>query len=97
MTKKQFKWSAEKNELLKKTLNRISFEDVVFTIENQGTLDDIEHPSRPNQRIFVIEHGQHIYGVPYVESEDEIFLKTAFPSRKLRTQYAKKTDKRIPS
>ena len=42
-----------------------------------GTLDDIVHPNAtdyPNQRIFVIQIQDYVYLVPYVESQDEIFL-----------------------
>ncbi len=29
----------------------------------------------------------YVYAVPYVETSDGIFLKTAFPSRRLKTAY----------
>lgn len=53
-------------------------------------LDDIEHPNKtkyPNQRVFVVEVDEYAYLVPYVESDDEIFLKTVIPSRKATKQY----------
>ncbi|MCB2262342.1 MAG: hypothetical protein LGR52_05290 [Candidatus Thiosymbion ectosymbiont of Robbea hypermnestra] len=36
----------------------------------------------PTKRILVLEIKGYAYVVPYVESEDTIFLKTVFPSRK---------------
>lgn len=53
-------------------------------------LDDIEHPNKakyPNQRVFVVEVDEYAYLVPYVESDNEIFLKTVIPSRKATKQY----------
>jgi hypothetical protein len=53
-------------------------------------LDDIAHPNReqyPHQRIFVTLIGGYVYLVPYVENEEEIFLKTIIPSRKAAKAY----------
>ncbi len=41
---KSFNWEPEKNEMLKKK-RRISFEHVVFAIENDQLLDVLEHPN----------------------------------------------------
>ncbi|HBF24629.1 MAG TPA: hypothetical protein DDW43_03835 [Nitrosomonas sp.] len=57
---------------------------------NGGLLDDIIHPNTtdyPNQRIFVIQIHDYVYLVPYVENQDEIFLKTIIPSRKFTRIY----------
>ena len=35
----------------------------------------------------VVNISEYIYLVPYVESEDEIFLKTIIPSRKATKKY----------
>ncbi|MBC8374429.1 MAG: BrnT family toxin [FCB group bacterium] len=84
-------WNAEKNELLKKERG-ISFEIMAFQIENENILDVIEHPNQdkyPEQRIFVIEFEEYAYFVPFVENDDEIFLKTIIPSRKATKDYIK--------
>jgi hypothetical protein len=55
-----------------------------------GLLDDIEHPNRqkyPGQRVLVVLANAYVYAVPYVPTPDGIFLKTAFPSRRLKAQY----------
>ncbi len=86
---KIFSWSAEKNQILIAERNT-SFEEVVFYIHNGGLLDDISHPNSanyPDQRIFVIDINDYAYLVPYVESGDEIFLKTVIPSRKFTKLY----------
>jgi len=86
---KIYNWNAEKNELL--IIERgISFEEIVFYIENGGLLDDIAHPNKrdfSHQRIFIVAVDNYVYLVPHVESEEEIFLKTIIPSRKFTKIY----------
>ncbi len=68
----------------------VSFEDVVFYLQQGTLLDDLEHPNpekHSNQRIFVLEIDEYVYLVPYVEDAKEIFLKTIIPSRKATKQY----------
>jgi uncharacterized DUF497 family protein len=86
---KIYNWNAEKNELL--IVDRgVSFEEVVFYIENGGLLDEIAHPNSrvySHQRIFIVAIETYVYLVPYVESEGEVFLKTIIPSRKFTKIY----------
>ena len=91
---KPINWSSEKNRQLIKERN-ISFENVIFCLQNNALLDDMSHPNRekyPHQRVFVVAIDDYVYLVPYVESEDEIFLKTVIPSRKATKNYMKKGD-----
>ena len=84
-----YDWDSEKNKLLIGDRG-ISFEEVVFFIENGGLLDEIAHPSQDeysHQRIFIVAIKEYVYLVPFVESEDEIFLKTIIPSRKFTKIY----------
>ncbi len=88
---KIFRYSYEKNELLKKERN-ISFENVILSIENGDLIDDIEHQNKekyPNQNIFIIlvKIKEYVYLVPYVEDEEMIFLKTIIPSRQMNKKY----------
>ena len=86
---KVFNWNSEKNHQLILERDR-SFEEVIFHIENGGLLDDICHPNAvvyPHQKIFVVEIDHYAYLVPYVETDDEIFLKTVIPSRKFTKLY----------
>ena len=90
---KSLMYSYEKNTLLKEERG-IGFEDVVLSLENGDLLDDISHPNKekyPNQDIFIIfiRIKDYVYLVPYVETEDEIFLKTIIPSRKMNKKYLK--------
>jgi uncharacterized DUF497 family protein len=86
---KRINWNAEKNQLLMSERG-ISFEDVVFALQSGKLLDDLVHPKNskyPNQRMFVVEVDQYAWLVPYVENEDEIFLKSVIPSRKATKHY----------
>jgi hypothetical protein len=68
----------------------ISFEAVVYFIEKGQVLDDIEHPNKEkygNQNIFIVNINDYVYLVPYLESENEIFLKTIIPSRRATKKY----------
>ena len=77
-------WNKKKNQTL--IGNRgISFEDILFALDNNKLIDDVPHPNKkkyPNQRIMMINIGNYIHAIPYVENEKEIFLKTIIPSRK---------------
>ena len=86
---KYFSWNNEKNQLLK-TERNISFEEVVFQIEKKRILDIVEHPNQEKykgQKIFIISIHNYVYLVPFMESEEEIFLKTIIPSRKATRKY----------
>ncbi len=87
--KKVFNWNDEKNLTLIAERG-VSFEDVVFYIQQGKLLDDLCNPNQkkyPNQRIFVVEIDAYAYLVPYIEDDREIFLKTIIPSRKATKQY----------
>jgi uncharacterized DUF497 family protein len=86
---KAFDWNPDKNQQLIEERG-ISFEDVIFFLQGDGLLDDIEHPNRqkyPDQRVFVVAIDGYAHLVPYVETDDRIFLKTIIPSRKATKQY----------
>ncbi|MCJ8503233.1 DUF4258 domain-containing protein [Desulfatitalea alkaliphila] len=86
---KYLTWNLEKNELLKAE-REISFEEIALLIEAGNILGIEENPGRPNQKIYILEIDNYAYIVPFVESENEIFLKTAFPSRKYTKRFGLK-------
>ncbi len=91
-----FAWNSEKNEELIKERG-ISFERVIQQIEKEGFLDVIKHPNTskyPNQRMYIVEIDNYAYLVPFVEKENEIFLKTIIPSRKATRKYLEVNDER---
>lgn len=86
---KTYAWNAEKNELLRRTRG-ISFEDVIFHIEAGDAVDIFGHPNQskyPGQSVLVVCVEDYAYLVPFVESDDEIFLKTIIPSGKATKKY----------
>ncbi len=89
---KPFKWNELKNERLKLTRG-VSFQEIV----KSKYIRTVEHPQRTNQEVMLFEYKDYVWAVPFVEQENEIFLKTAYPSRKhtklyRRGFYEKKKD-----
>jgi len=81
--------SHEKNELLK-VKRGISFEEIALLIESGHILGIEENPGRSSQKIYILEIENYAFIVPFVEKDTEIFLKTAFPSRKYTKRYGLK-------
>jgi len=82
-------WDENKNSKLKIERN-ISFEQISELILEEAFLDVLDHPRKRNQQIFVLEINNYIYAVPFTLDEDEnIILKTAFPSRKLHKKISR--------
>ena len=91
---KRYAWDPEKNDWLKRERG-ISFEDVVFHIAAGDEVDIFEHPNQeryPGQQVSVVLMEGYAYLVPYVESENGIFLKSIIPSRKATKQYIGESD-----
>lgn len=86
---KPIRWNEEKNQLL--ILQRgLSFEMVVEKLEKGEILARKKHPDLkryPHQFIFVMELEGYVCYVPFIENDEEIFLKTIIPSRKLNKAY----------
>jgi uncharacterized DUF497 family protein len=88
---KVFRWDNDKNETLKENRG-VSFEQVVMLMERGDVLDTIEHPNQeryPGQKIALINIDDYVYLVPYVETGEELFLKTIIPSRKATNKYVR--------
>ncbi|MCK4561014.1 MAG: toxin [Calditrichia bacterium] len=91
---KLINWNREKNEWLRKNRG-ICFEDILFYLDNNYLIDDVKHPNQvkfSGQRMMVFNIVEYIHLILYVESEDEIFLKTIIPSRKATKNYLEKND-----
>jgi hypothetical protein len=86
---KSINWNTEKSLALK-TSRGVCFDDMVFYIERGDILDDYLHPNQRDylgQRIMVIGIANYAYLVPYIENDEELFLKTIIPSRKATQRY----------
>ena len=82
------RWDAEKDRWLRKTRG-ISFQEIADRILSGYHIDILENPSRTGQEVFVLEIKDYIWAVPFMVEEDKsIFLKTAYPSRKLFRRYS---------
>ena len=82
-------WNNEKNDLLKYERG-VSFEDVLYYIEHGNLMAIIKHPNNkkyPDQKIYIVNIDNYVYLIPFVETDDEIFLKTIIPSRKATKKY----------
>lgn len=89
MKQKLYVWNEEKNRCLRVERN-ISFEEVVFQIASGHVLDIVKHPNQEKykgQRMFIVEMHDYAWPVPFVETDDEVFLKTIIPSRKATRKY----------
>ena len=74
---KEIAWSLLKSERLKRTRG-VSFEEIV-----QAPLIAVKrHPTREHQYVMLFRHRGYIWVVPYVETDEGVFLKTLYPSRK---------------
>lgn len=69
----------------------IGFQECVLALENGKMIADLPNPSSryPHQRMFVLDINNYAFVVPYLLGEDEVFLKTVFPSRKYTAIYLK--------
>jgi len=86
---KTYVWNEEKNQRLKSERG-VSFEEIIVHIAIGDVLDIVEHPNPEKykgQRIFIVKMRDYAWLVPFVESEDKIFLKTIIPSRKATRKY----------
>ncbi len=86
---KRFNWNPGKNEEIRAERG-ISFEEILFHIENGDVLDILQHPNQERyqgQRIFVVAVNEYVHLVPFIEDEKEVFLKTIIPSRKATKKY----------
>jgi len=85
---KRFDWDIGKNARLIKERN-ISFEEVVFFIEQGQVLDIVDNPRLKyrHQKMFVLDIAGYVYLVPFTETSESYLLKTIFPSRKATKEY----------
>ena len=86
---KPFDWNVDKNEWLRE-VRSVTFEEIVYHIQAGDVLDVLDHgkSSRyPEQRVFAVNVEGYACLVPFVESDDAIFLKTVIPSRKMTKRY----------
>lgn len=82
-------WNNEKNDWLKEHRG-VCFEQIVILMENEEILDVVGHHNQDEyggQKIAIVAIDDYAYLVPYVQSGEDIFLKTIIPSRKATRKY----------
>ena len=80
-------WDEDKNNKLIAERN-VSFDEISKIILREEYLDILENPNKENQMIFIVRLNEYIYVVPFLIDENEnIVLKTAYPSRKFNKIY----------
>ena len=83
----QIVWDKQKN--LKLIAERgLSLEIFASMIIKKKYLAILKNPSKKDQKIFVIPYQNYTYVVPFtINKEQNIILKTVFPSRKYHKLY----------
>jgi uncharacterized DUF497 family protein len=80
-------WDDEKNHKLIAERG-LSFEIFASLILERKYLDILKNPARTEQKLFVVPYQGYTYAVPFViDDEQNIVLKTVFPSRKYHKLY----------
>jgi uncharacterized DUF497 family protein len=89
-----YTWNEEKNILLKQERG-VSFEQIVTHILQGDLLAIEEHSNQekyPGQKYLIIRIDDYAYVVPFLEKDNDAFLKTIYPSRKATRQYLRRPD-----
>jgi len=88
----QIIWDKAKNDKLIAERG-ISFDTFASLILQKKYRAIRKNPSRDGQKIFVISYRNYTYVVPFVVDKDNnLVLKTIFPSRKFHEIYKKHTE-----
>jgi uncharacterized DUF497 family protein len=83
-------WDENKNALLKRERG-VCFEDVLGIIQDKRELAVLENPVRDGQVYYLVNLNDYVHVVPAViNDEEQIVLKTIFPSRKFNRIYGGK-------
>ena len=78
---KTIRWNLEKAKLIQEMRN-IDFERIATMINNSHIYKIMDVPNRINQKMFVLDYDGYAVCVPFFITENEIFIKTVYRSRK---------------
>jgi uncharacterized DUF497 family protein len=82
-------WDEAKNRKLKEARG-VSFEHLAQIILEKKYLAVLENSAHPEQMIFVVKYKAYTYVVPFIiDADDNIVLKTIFPSRRFHKLYGR--------
>lgn len=74
---RRVEWNAVKDRRLRQVRGK-GFSDML----NMNRLREVAHPTRPTQVIILCEDQGRVWVVPSIVTEDRIFFKTLYQSRK---------------
>jgi len=82
---KRFNWNDDKNALLIKDRG-LSFEQVLDCFIEDNFYGVFENPSAnyPDQKVYLVKINEYPCIVPFVETDEEVFLKTIIPDRRFK-------------
>jgi len=84
------RWNPDKERRLAAERG-ISLAEVATIIITGRYTAVFENPSRPSQAIFIVNYHSYMHAVPFVIDKDEnIVLKTAYPSRKFHRIFGRR-------
>jgi len=84
-------WDPDKAKELLKSRNIILAEIAGIILDERYTAI-LSHPKKPSQRIFVVSYKGYMHAVPFViDAEENIIIKTAYPSRKREKRFRRPT------
>lgn len=82
-------WDESKNRKLRESRG-VSFEDVAQIILDKKYLTILENAARPEQLVFILSFQGYTHVVPFtIDVNNNIILKTIYPSRKFHRIYGK--------
>ena len=85
-------WDPEKRQKLLAERD-IDIQEIADILLTDDYIDILENPSRPGQQIFVVHYHKYVHVVPFViDDNDNIILKTVFPSRKFHQLYGESNE-----
>lgn len=88
---KTIAWNDEKDAVLRADLDRggIGLAECAEMIESGNLLAVVPNPSanHGDQQMYVLNIAGNAYCVPFDETDDYIFLKTLYPSRRFTALY----------
>jgi len=83
-------WNPDKERTLAAERG-ISLAEVADLIVTGNYIAVFDNPSRPSQAIFIVKYHRYTHVVPFVIDKDEnIVLKTAYPSRKFHRMFGRR-------
>ena len=65
----------------------IDLDEIKGLIENEKYFEVLEHPTRPDQGLVILEYKSYVHLVPVKIEPGKMIIKTCYPSRKANRKY----------